>query len=151
MTQGKKRIKMWIVVLCSIFVLIGIIMAVSVIFSSKTTLLEESKLFDKENVKKNAQEVIGTVSTDDYSSLLTVYANEELAKEITMKKILDAKNTINSDWGLMQQIVKEEYYAVENRKVTYAVAIMEVQYENVNITYTLSFDTDMKLAGIYLK
>lgn len=151
MTQGKKRIKMWIVVLCSILVLIGIIMAVSVIFSSKTTLLEESKLFDKENVKKNAQEVIGTVSTDDYSSLLTVYANEELATEVTMKKLLDAKNTINSDWGLMQQIVKEEYYAVENRKVTYAVAIMEVQYENVNITYTLSFDTDMKLAGIYLK
>ena len=44
-------------------------------------------------------------------------------------------------------------YSVESSQLgkTYAVVQMSVAYKNVSATYTLSFDEDMKLAGMYIK
>ena len=33
----------------------------------------------------------------------------------------------------------------------YAIAQVTVSYENVNVVYTLTYDADMKLAGLYMR
>ena len=33
----------------------------------------------------------------------------------------------------------------------YVVVQVAVTYENVNVTYTITFDENMKLAGLYMK
>jgi len=151
MSKGKKSGKTWLIILGVILAIIVILVVLGIVFLPKTILLEDSQIFDKQTVKQRAEEVIGTVSMDDYSTLLTVYANETLEQGLSMETMRSAKEGINSNWGLMQQIISENYYETEQNKITYALAIIEVQYENVAVTYTLSFDTDMKLAGIYLK
>ena len=36
-------------------------------------------------------------------------------------------------------------------EITYAVVVAKAKYEKSEITYTISFDSDMKLAGLFLK
>ena len=39
----------------------------------------------------------------------------------------------------------------KNTGEEYAVAVAQAKYEKKSFTYTISFDTDMNLAGIYYK
>lgn len=151
MESEEKKNKNWIVVLGVVLILITIIGIVGYSIAPKTILLEESELFDKETVIQKAYEVIDLVSNDEHRILLDNYADEKLAEEVSITEIQDAKDSINPTWGTMIEIVKENYYEVGQSDTNYAMAIVDVGYENVTITYTLTFDIDMKLAGIYIK
>jgi len=39
----------------------------------------------------------------------------------------------------------------EENGITFAFVVAKVKYEKADITYTIGFDKDMKLAGLYLK
>ena len=71
---------------------------------------------------------------------------------LDIKKVFsEAKANFCSDFGDFVSYGK--IYSVESSQLekTYAVVQMSVAYENVSATYTLSFDEDMKLAGMYIK
>ena len=40
---------------------------------------------------------------------------------------------------------------IRQRGQRYAVVQVAVMYENVEVTYTITFDENMKLAGLYMK
>ncbi len=151
MKKEKSKGKIWLIVLAIILVCIAAIIVLGIIFSPKTTTLEESEIFEKQTIKQQAEEVIVLLNEDNYNTLFAGYANETLATEVSKQAIQSAKLAIASDWGEMKQIQNESYYEIVQNDNTYAVAILEVEYEKITVTYTLSFDTDSKLAGIYLK
>ena len=40
---------------------------------------------------------------------------------------------------------------INQRGQKFAIAQLNVSYENISVTYTLTFDDKMKLAGFYIK
>ena len=61
------------------------------------------------------------------------------------KIIPEGKASISNDFGKF--ISYGKIYTAEQKQlgVTYAVVQMNLSYENVSVTYTISFDEDMKL------
>jgi Tfp pilus assembly protein PilN len=151
MKKEKNKGKIWLLILAIILVCIVAIIVLGIIFSPKTITLEESGNFDKQTIKQQAEEVIVLLNEENYNALFAEYANEILATEVSKQAIQSAKSAIASDWGEMKQIQTESYYEMVQNNNSYAVAILEVEYEKITVTYTLSFDTNSKLAGIYLK
>ena len=70
---------------------------------------------------------------------------------LNAEEMEDAKSLLSDDWG--ERKLFGAVYMVEliqgNRH--YAVGEMTVTYENVSTTYHLTYDQDMRLAGIYMR
>lgn len=116
----------------------------------KTKSLEESEIFSQTEVESVLIETIDLLDADDYpalqeravSNMATVF-NEETMNEV--------KSALSDDFG--KRILVSNVYTQEVKQMgkIYAVCQVTVSYENVNVVYTISFDTDMKLAGLYIK
>ena len=110
----------------------------------KNSSLENSSLFDAEEVKAKAEEVVQLLNAQE----MTV---EKVRSNMTKEKMDEAKEQIGSDWGEFQSIEEINTTQMEQRNVKAAVVQMVVAYENQEITYTLAFDTDMQLAAFGLQ
>jgi len=83
------------------------------------------------------------------SKLLTT---RTLALEVLNEEyMLEAKNMINDNWGELKKI--GTLYAVEvaQNNVNYTVVQVNATYENLSIAYTITFDDELKLAGVYFR
>ncbi|MCF2641866.1 MAG: DUF3887 domain-containing protein [Lachnospiraceae bacterium] len=65
--------------------------------------------------------------------------------------IEDARRQVGSDWGEIQSFGDFYMSEIRQRGQRYAVVQVAVMYENVEVTYTITFDENMKLAGLYMK
>jgi len=110
----------------------------------------KSRYFERAEVEAAMKETIELLDAGDYNTL------HENAVPI-MKSTLNAetmenvKSQISDNWGELERY--DSVYIVETvqRNTHYAVCVVTVTYENVSVTYTLSFDKDMKLAGLYIR
>lgn len=60
-------------------------------------------------------------------------------------------NTIGDDWGPQVSIGKKYIAEVHQGWNQYATVQINIGYENANVTYTLSFDDEYRLIGLYMK
>ena len=116
----------------------------------KGNKIEESDTFQKEKVEEAAKEVIRLLNEQDYETLAE-NSDEKMKPSMTEKTMEEAKNSISADWGEFQSFGKVYTAQVTQMGKTVAVAQINASYENVSITYTISFDKEMKLAGLYMK
>jgi hypothetical protein len=107
--------------------------------------------FNEEDVKKAAENVILLINNEDSESLREIFntpLNEALTDDV-LKQVYDAiraggqfeKIESMSTLGTTDKTSNEEY----------AVVVAAAKYELKTFTYTLSFDKEMKLAGLYYK
>ena len=61
--------------------------------------------------------------------------------------IAKAFDSFGGDLGERVEISSKEGFEVKQSDVYYAMTVYKVKYENNELTYTMMFDTDMKLAG----
>lgn len=109
-----------------------------------------SGLFTEAAVEAQCKEVIRMLDAKDYEALeacMDIQVQEILTKEV----IENAKEQAGADWGEFQEFGK--CYMAEQRQQgrTRAVVQMNAAYENIGVTYTLFFNDDMKLSGLYIK
>ena len=116
----------------------------------KNSSLESSDLFDADEVKAKAEEVVQLLNAEDYDSLQEMTV-EEVRFNMTKEKMDEAKEQIGSDWGEFQSIEEISTAERSQRNVKAAVVQMVVAYENKDITYMLAFNTDMQLAAFGLQ
>lgn len=116
----------------------------------KNSSLESSDLFDAEEVRAKAEEVVQLLNAEDYDSLQEMTV-EEVRFNMTKEKMDEAKEQIGSDWGEFQSIEEISTAERSQRNVKAAVVQMVVAYENKDITYMLAFNTDMQLAAFGLQ
>ena len=116
----------------------------------KNSSLESSDLFDAEEVKAKAEEVVQLLNAEDYDSLQEMTV-EEVRFNMTKEKMDEAKEQIGSDWGEFQSIEKINTAEMRQRNVKAAVVQLVAAYENQDITFTLAFNTDMELAAFGLQ
>lgn len=116
----------------------------------KQNTLEESRVFHEDTVAEQAEYVIDLLDAEDYDRLVEISA--PVLKEYIQEETLEtAKREISDNWG--KQAATGKIYTAEITQMgkKSAVAEVHVEYENINVIYTLSFNEDMMLQGIFMK
>ena len=110
-----------------------------------------SSEFDPEEVEKLAISVVEMVNNEDTEGIKFL-CNDEMKKAMT-DDIFDQVSDTLKEFGEYKEISKIDLTEVKDKatKKPIAVAVLKVKYTNKQVMYTISFDTDMKLAGLYLK
>lgn len=112
--------------------------------------LESSDVFSKEEVESTLKEVIELLDQGDYAALEAM-SDPRMAPAFQGDRMNEAKAMVCADFG--ERTGFGTIYASEviqqNRRM--AVCQVNVSYENTSITYTVTFDEDMKLIGLYMK
>lgn len=144
-----KRNKSIKIGLSIIAVLVVILIGVIRLFP-KTNSLDESTIFDKQQVEETLIEVIDLMDQQDYVTLqaMSIPQMESVFNESEMEKII---NQFSGSFGKRQSIGKIYSQEIIQSKQHFAVCQVTVSYENISITYTISFDENMKVAGLYMK
>lgn len=150
--EEKKRYtrnKVLMVAVPVVGVLLCLILAVYWIFP-KSVDISQSKYFDREQVEAAMKETVELLDEGDYDALQE-NAIPQMQAVLNAEEMEDAKSLLSDDWG--ERKLFGAVYMVEliqgNRH--YAVGEMTVTYENVSTTYHLTYDQDMRLAGIYMR
>lgn len=105
-----------------------------------------SDAYKEDDVKAAAEDVINKLNDKNYEGILEI-SGEELKKSLPDNKLQEYWEGFSKDIGEFDSISKETVA----EKNGYAVDIVNVKYNNKNVTFTLSFNKDMRLAGIYIK
>ena len=131
-----------------ILVLLLVVCAFSLSACGKKGLSSE---FDPEEVEELAISVVEMVNNEDTEGIKSL-CNDEMKKTMT-DNIFDQVSDTLKEFGEYKEISKIDLTEVKDKatKKPIAVAILKVKYTNKQVMYTISFDTDMKLAGLYLK
>ena len=85
----------------------------------------------------------------DYDKLMAV-CNEEMKNSLDKNSLKSAIEQLG-ELGEYQKITSQHYYEMTSKGEKMAVCEVVALYQNRSVTYTISFDQDMKLAGLYMK
>ena len=136
-----------------IFVVLALIVAAALslvhLFVPKGIDIEQSENFDKAQVEQVVKDTIELLDNKDYD-VLQANAIEEMKPYLTEDQMESGKAQLAKDWG-KRQFIGKIYMGEISQEKHYAVAEVTVTYENVSVVYRLSYDTDMKLAGLYMR
>lgn len=137
-------------ILAPIVVIILALIAVAAWYLPKINDIESSEIFVRADVEQKLVEVITLLDEDDYESLQAVSISR-MAKVLTEDYMSAAKQQISDEFG--GRISVGTIYMQEVRQMGQCLAVCQVTvtYENVSVVYTITFDEDMKLAGLYMK
>lgn len=123
-----------------------------VVFSTVVLAGCGSKLpegYDEDELKASAEVVINLLNQRD-----SVGLNEMMTEDMKAGLTEEVQAQIFAfldESGTMKEISSMGVSGSEENGITFAVVIAKVAYENRDITYTIGFDPDMKLAGLYLQ
>ena len=112
--------------------------------------IEDSKGFDAAKVQARSEEVIELFSEGDYATLES-HTSEELLAVLEQTPFSEIKQYIGEDWGELHSIGTVYMAEIHQKSQVYVTAQVNVAYDNVNVTYTLSFNPEMELCGFYIK
>lgn len=108
--------------------------------------LAESEVFNEDEVKAQAENIIGLLNAEDFDSLQDLVVTD--MQEIMNKERMDeGKARISDDWGNFVSIETMQDTEIIQRGAHIAVVYVTAKYENIEAHYTLAFNEDMKLAS----
>ena len=105
--------------------------------------------FNEAEVQAAAENVIDLLNQRDAEGL-TALMTEEM-KAVLTADIQAQIFALLDESGAFQEIADLKMGGSTQNGITYAAVAAKAKYANREITYTISFDQDMKLAGLYLK
>lgn len=143
------RLMVGFIITLAVFVVGGMIYIY--IRSPKTSELGSSKYFTTADVYAKSEEVIELFENRDYAELRDNYCNEEMAAKMTDEALTEAVDSLGDNWGSRTEIKSKEGFEVNQSGEIYAMTRYKLTYENIELDYTIMFDTDMKLAGFSME
>lgn len=149
-SRKAKSTKMIIITILVIIGLFAIATALLYWMLPKGTDISESSIFVKEQVEARVEEVINLLDDGAYDTLAE-NATEQMAGVLNDEDMDAAKQLVGDDWGARVELGTIYMQEVEQQGVHYVITQVAASYENVTVTYTITFDENMKLAGIYMK
>ena len=108
--------------------------------------------FDKDEVGSAAEEIVGLATTGDYDSIINAL-REDLKSSITADQLKEGWASLFEKAGAFDSITKTVFSSTKDKTTgeEYAVVQVLAKHANANLIYTLSFDKDLALVGLYLK
>lgn len=116
----------------------------------KTGEIGEKGNYTQETVEQEVEKIIVLLNENDYAALRE-NASDAMQSVLNPETMDQVKEQIHEDWGEMQSMGTIYAQEVMQQGQLFAVTQVNVSYANVDVVYTISFDEDMKLAGIYMK
>ena len=132
-------------------VAVTLILALSIgVFGCAAAKLPDG--FDKDEVGTAAEEIVGLATEGDFDSIIASM-REDLKGSITPDQLKEGWGPIFQNAGTFVSISKTVLSGISDKNTgeEYAMAQVLVKYDKANLVYTLSFDKDLKLVGLYLK
>lgn len=133
------------------FVVLTMIAGVSLMLTGCSSM-KLSDDFDKDTVEKTAKQVIEYLNSGDYDKIFDM-SGDVLKNGITEDELSQAVDKTFGDAGAFEEFKNVSIIGqkIKPSDEDAALAILVAKYENQKVTFTLSFDTDMKLIGLYMK
>lgn len=133
-------------------VLIGIILLGSYVWwvFPKPYSIEDKEMLSEEAVAGAVETVIRLLNADDFETLKEMSV-DEMQSALTPEIIDKARNSISDDWGEMCIIGSTYAQGLEQKGRVFVITQTNVMYENVSVVYTITFDENLQLAGVYMK
>ncbi len=152
-TSNKKMSKKKIIILISVIivVLMGLMVLLAKWMTPKAIPIEESTTFSAGEVEVKCIAVVCALNAEDYETLQKEYADETMKSMLTKEYMDAAKSSLDVDWKAKVSFGDATIVEITQMGKTYATAQLPVTYGDATVTYTLSFDPDYKLAGLYMK
>ena len=109
-----------------------------------------SDSFTREVVEDRAMTVIALLDAEDYEALQAI-SIEEMLEFVNPETLGAAKEMVGSDWGAFMGYGNRYMQELRQMGHDYAIIQITANYENVNVTYTITLDEELRLAGIYMR
>ena len=103
----------------------------------------------KEKYIEKAQNVI-TLFNEEKSDEIVELCDEAMKNALPKDKLSEIYTQIKSN-GDFEKFLEGEMTKVEQGGKTFTVVVQQAEYEKNTLTYTISFDNEDKLAGIFYK
>lgn len=146
--QGKRR--MVITVILVVALVLAALAGLAYWALPKQRDIGDSGNFTAYVVEQYSTEVVGAFSRGDYDTLESYYS-KEMREAVTRQMLEDFKPVIGDDWGEYRGVGTAYMAEVSQRGKAYVLVQLNASYENVSVTYTLTFNSDMQLVGFYMK
>ena len=146
--SGKK--KRTIMVLLIIAVVLTVLAVLVYWAFPKTRKIGDSGKFTTYVVEQYSTAVVDAFSKGDYDTLEGYYSRE-MQEAVTRQMLEELKPVIADDWGEYRGVGTAYMAEINQRGKAYVVVQMNASYENVSVTYTLTFNSKMELVGFYMK
>ena len=112
--------------------------------------LENSEIFSSEVVEAEMKNVIELLNKEDYDALHEI-SNDTMKEFLTPEVWGDAKVQFSENWGALEKLGTIYLSEAEQNGLPMAAGQVKATYENVKVTYTIVFNEEMQLAGLYIK
>lgn len=110
-----------------------------------------SRFFDAAQVQSCSEEIVTLFSEEDYDAL-DGYLSKEVRAALEQTPLSSVRQLISEDdWGKLRNIGNLYMSEISQRGISYAMVQLNASYDNVSVTFTLTFNTDMRLYGFYIK
>lgn len=132
---------------------IGITLACLILVTALFAGCASTKLadgFDKDAVIEKAKQTVDVINTLDYAAM-TALMRDDLEAQLSADKLKEAWDKKLTELGAFEKYDSVTVIGQKTQEADYAVAVVVAKYKNGNAVYTLSFDKDMELAGMYMK
>ena len=108
--------------------------------------------FDKDELGSSAEEIVGLATAGDYDSILGAL-RDDLKSGVTADQLKEGWASIYEKAGAFDSITKTVFSSTKDKTTSeeYAVVQVMAKHANANLVYTLSFDKNLALVGLYLK
>lgn len=148
--QRKYRRKIVTKILVLIVIVVLVLISVAVWYLPKVNDIESSDIFVETEVEENLVEVVTLLDADDYAGLQAV-STSRMADVLNDDYMSAAKQQLSEGFG--ERIAVGTIYMQEVQQMgqSFAVCQTTVIYENVTVVYTITFDEEMNLAGLYMR
>lgn len=104
----------------------------------------------QEAVTASVENVIVMLNQNDFDGLQEL-AVDELKSKLTQETMDEVRKGISEDWGEMQSIGKVYMQGLKQKGKVMVVTQVDAVYENISVVYTISFDEDLRLGGLYMR
>ncbi len=104
----------------------------------------------QEAVTASVEKVVVMLNQNDFDGLQEL-AVDELKSKLTQETMDEVRKNISEDWGEMQSIGKVYMQGVKQKGKVIVVTQVDAVYENISVVYTISFDEDLRLGGLYMR
>lgn len=112
--------------------------------------IKDSRIFSQQELENTLLCVIDLLDQGDYDTLKNM-GTDEMESAFHVYTMENAKSQISENWGARTSIGNIYMVEVTQMNRHFAVCQVNVSYENVSVLYTITFDDNMNIAGLYFR
>ncbi|MCI7790405.1 MAG: DUF3887 domain-containing protein [Lachnospiraceae bacterium] len=116
----------------------------------KSFSIEQSKYFDKEQVEDAMRTTIELLDVQDYATIQE-NAIPKMQSVLNQETMENVRKQIAEDWGQRESFGVLYTMELVQGNEHFAVGEVTVSYENATVTYRLTYDREMQLAGLFIR